>query len=147
MLYSLFVSLSLLLCFCFLFVCLCIFVLLCFYLYWFCFPVLIVCFLWRTCLQCVWFQGDVNVISRWRQRAFYGYSPPPHGTRQRLLIAYVPYSFEHSVDGHSFHTRLVLNHRKVKGCRMGRSDKVSLWCVSLLINNRFRFFYFRISNC
>ena len=23
---------------------------------------------------------------------------------------------------------------------MGRSDKVSLWCVSLLINTRFRFF-------
>ena len=28
----------------------------------------------------------------------------------------------------------------VKGCRMGRSDKVSLWYVSLLINTRFRFF-------
>ena len=28
----------------------------------------------------------------------------------------------------------------VKGGRMGRSDKVSLWCVSLLINTRFRFF-------
>ena len=27
-----------------------------------------------------------------------------------------------------------------KGCRMGRSDKVSLWYVSLLINTRFRFF-------
>ena len=26
-----------------------------------------------------------------------------------------------------------------KGCRMGRSDKVSLWYVSLLINTRFRF--------
>ena len=36
---------------------------------------------------------------------------------------------------------------KLKGCRMGRSDKVSLWYVSLLINTRFRFFYFRISNC
>ena len=28
----------------------------------------------------------------------------------------------------------------LKGCRMGRSGKVSLWYVSLLINNRFRFF-------
>ena len=28
----------------------------------------------------------------------------------------------------------------VKGCRMGRSDKVSLWYVALLINTRFRFF-------
>ena len=28
----------------------------------------------------------------------------------------------------------------VKGGRMGRSDTVSLWCVSLLINTRFRFF-------
>ena len=27
-----------------------------------------------------------------------------------------------------------------KGGRMGRSDKVSPWCVSLLINTRFRFF-------
>ena len=27
-----------------------------------------------------------------------------------------------------------------KGCQMGRSDTVSLWCVSLLINTRFRFF-------
>ena len=34
-----------------------------------------------------------------------------------------------------------------KGCRMGRSDQVSLWCVSLLISTRFRFFYFRISSC
>ena len=30
---------------------------------------------------------------------------------------------------------------------MGRSDKVSLWYVPLLINTRFRFVYFRISNC
>ena len=28
----------------------------------------------------------------------------------------------------------------IKGGRMGRSNKVSLWCVSLLINTRFRFF-------
>ena len=28
----------------------------------------------------------------------------------------------------------------LKGCRMGRSDKVSLLYVSLLINTRFRFF-------
>ena len=28
----------------------------------------------------------------------------------------------------------------LKGCRMGRSDKGSLWYVSLLINTRFRFF-------
>ena len=34
-----------------------------------------------------------------------------------------------------------------KGCRMGRSEKVSLWYVSLLINTRFRLLYFRISNC
>ena len=27
-----------------------------------------------------------------------------------------------------------------KGCRMGRSDKASLWYVTLLINTRFRFF-------
>ena len=29
----------------------------------------------------------------------------------------------------------------IKGCRMGRSDKVSLWYVPLLINTRFRFFF------
>ena len=28
----------------------------------------------------------------------------------------------------------------IKGCQMGRSDKVSLWYVALLINTRFRFF-------
>ena len=28
----------------------------------------------------------------------------------------------------------------IKGCRMGRSDKVSLWYVPLLINTRFRCF-------
>ena len=27
-----------------------------------------------------------------------------------------------------------------KGCRMGRSDKVSFWYVALAINTRFRFF-------
>ena len=27
-----------------------------------------------------------------------------------------------------------------KGCRMGCSDKVTLWYVALLINTRFRFF-------
>ena len=31
-------------------------------------------------------------------------------------------------------------YTKLKGSRMGRSDKVSLWCVALLINTRFRFF-------
>ena len=31
-------------------------------------------------------------------------------------------------------------HNIIKGCRMGRSDKVSLWYVALLINTRFRFF-------
>ena len=29
----------------------------------------------------------------------------------------------------------------LKGCRMGRSDKVSLWYVALLINTIFRFFF------
>ena len=28
----------------------------------------------------------------------------------------------------------------LEGGRMGLSDKVSLWCVALLINTRFRFF-------
>ena len=28
----------------------------------------------------------------------------------------------------------------IKGCRMGRSDKVSLWYVALLINTWFRIF-------
>ena len=31
------------------------------------------------------------------------------------------------------------NYCRIKGCRMGRSGKVSLWYVSLLINTRFRF--------
>ena len=39
--------------------------------------------------------------------------------------------------------RLTHSHKhkqQLKGCRMGRSDKVSLWYVPLLINTRFRFF-------
>ena len=34
---------------------------------------------------------------------------------------------------------ITLEWKFIKGCRMGRSDKVSLWYVSLLINTRFRF--------
>ena len=34
----------------------------------------------------------------------------------------------------------VFNLFLIKGCRMGRSDKVSLWYVALLINTCFRFF-------
>ena len=34
-----------------------------------------------------------------------------------------------------------------KGSRTGHFVKVSLWYASLLINTRFRFLYFRISNC
>ena len=34
-----------------------------------------------------------------------------------------------------------------KGTPIGHSAKVSLWCVTLLINTRFRYFYSRISNC
>ena len=37
---------------------------------------------------------------------------------------------------------IVANFLKIKGGRKDRSDKVSLWCVSLLINTRFRFFLF-----
>ena len=36
---------------------------------------------------------------------------------------------------------------KVKGSRTGHSVKVFLWYASLLTNTRFRFLYFRISNC
>ena len=39
----------------------------------------------------------------------------------------------------------VPNHGK--GSRTGHSVKVSLWYASLLTNTRFRFLYFRISNC
>ena len=34
----------------------------------------------------------------------------------------------------------MIDLESVKGCRMGRSDKVSLWYVSLLIITRFRIF-------
>ena len=34
---------------------------------------------------------------------------------------------------------IVTCSKGLKGGRMGRSDTVSLWCVSLLINTRFRF--------
>ena len=33
----------------------------------------------------------------------------------------------------------VVGYLQIKGSRMGRSDKVSLWYVALLINTRFRF--------
>ena len=35
----------------------------------------------------------------------------------------------------------VLSRRCIKGSRIGHSVKVSLWCVTLLINTRFRFFF------
>ena len=35
----------------------------------------------------------------------------------------------------------------IKGSRMGRSVKASLWCETLLIKTRFRFLKLRISNC
>ena len=40
----------------------------------------------------------------------------------------------------SCNIRITHQLKAFKGGRMGRSDKVSLWCVSLLINTRFRFF-------
>ena len=48
----------------------------------------------------------------------------------------VPPDFFCSQIGKQFLTTCVA----LKGCRMGRSDKVSLWCVPLLINTRFPFF-------
>ena len=39
----------------------------------------------------------------------------------------------HLVDLCIFHT--------IKGGRIGRSDKVSLWCISFFIKTRFRFFF------
>ena len=41
---------------------------------------------------------------------------------------------------HSSTVYIIYNWGSIKGCRMGRSDKVSLWYVPLLINTRFRFF-------
>ena len=35
----------------------------------------------------------------------------------------------------------------IKGSRTGHFVKVSLWHASLLTNTRFRFLYFRVSNC
>ena len=34
----------------------------------------------------------------------------------------------------------ITRHIIIKGCRMGSSEKVSLWYVSLLINTKFPFF-------
>ena len=43
---------------------------------------------------------------------------------------------------------LIHNHMLVlKASQMGHSVKVSLSCDSLLINTRFHFLYFRMSNC
>ena len=63
--------------------------------------------------------------------------------------AWTPSKMSVEVTANSKSYRLILIHffmssdkhdLKLKGCRMGRSDKVSLWYVSLLINTRFRFF-------
>ena len=51
------------------------------------------------------------------------------------IITHVVYCFFYITDDHNFVAIIVF-----KGGRMGRSDKVSLWCVALLINTRFRFF-------
>ena len=64
-------------------------------------------------------------------------------------------NMERGIEEPYFKRKITPNSQgNIKGCRMGRSDKVSLWYVSLLINTRFRFFffffnffYFRISNC
>ena len=37
--------------------------------------------------------------------------------------------------------------KRVKGGQMGRSDKVCLLVCAIINQPRFRFFYFRISNC
>ena len=45
---------------------------------------------------------------------------------------------------HMLETCLTVNFIAIgtlKGCRMGRSDKVSLWYATLLVNTRFRFFF------
>ena len=52
-------------------------------------------------------------------------------------LPFLPFSPLHSI----------ISGLYLKGSRMGSSDKVSLWYVPLLINTRFRFLYFRISNC
>ena len=41
----------------------------------------------------------------------------------------------------------LLYFNPLKASRMGHSVKASIWCDSLLISTRFRFLYFRISNC
>ena len=38
-------------------------------------------------------------------------------------------------------------YQAIKGSRTGHFVKVSLWYASLLTNTRFRYLYFRISNC
>ena len=43
-------------------------------------------------------------------------------------------------------SKQILKDEDVKGCRMDRSDKVSLWYVALLINTRFRFVFFLFQN-
>ena len=56
------------------------------------------------------------------------------------LQGQVPF-FEHILNKTIYNSswESILNH-DFKGCRMGRSVKVSLWYVALLINTRFRFF-------
>ena len=58
--------------------------------------------------------------------------------KNKNVIVGVVYRAHTSID--SFISDIEPIYRKIKGGRMGRSDTVSLWCVSLLINTRFRFF-------
>ena len=54
------------------------------------------------------------------------------------MCVYIPNTLECPI----VHSKATSDGRKIllKGSRMGHSVKVSLWCVSLLLNTRFHFF-------
>ena len=63
----------------------------------------------------------------------------------RLIKIWIQKSFAHMWDINVIYIAFMCHYvtyskRYPKGGRMGRSDTVSLWCVSLLINTRFHFF-------
>ena len=66
-----------------------------------------------------------------------------------LVIFSTNFGSKISVESISFWLqKLFIYHiEMIKDSRTGHSAKVSLWYVSLLTNTRFRFAYFRISNC
>ena len=89
----------------------------------------------------------VLFVLRMRQMLYYveckqSLSLKAENVNQNIFINLL--TFTHKINRRELYH--LIQNGSFKGCRMGRSDKVSLWYVSLLINNRFRFCYIKTKN-